>query len=249
MGGLATAWLFAVAVGAAIGAVGSGSMMTLPVLVYLVHLPVRTAVAVSVVVAGTTSLGAAIWYYRRGFVHRRAAVLFAASGIPASYAGSALTHLLPEPVTMLIFSALLLTAAVAMLFRPKQKAPGEELRLEVCLIAGAAVGVVTGFLGVGGGFLIVPTLALLGGMETKTAVGTALTVITLNSFAGVAGHLRFVTIDWRFGLAFVCLALMGMMVGVSLADRLSSGARSRLFSGIVTIVAIAVACESMLDLI
>ena len=246
---LTVAGILAVGVGAAIGIFGSGSIITLPVLVYVMHMPVRAAVGISIVVAGATSLGAAIWYYRHGLVHFRAAMMFASVGIPASLAGSVLTHQVPPPVLMFIFSTLLLAAGTAMLIGPKQMQPKAGCRLELCLPAAAAVGITTGFLGVGGGFLIVPVLVFLGGLSTNKAVGTALTVITLNSLAGVAGHLHFAALDWKFTLAFVGLALIGMGLGVSAADHLPRSARRKIFGWGVAIVGIAVACENMLKLL
>jgi uncharacterized membrane protein YfcA len=239
----------AVMVGAVIGAVGSGSIITLPVLVYILRLPVAVAVGISVVVAGATSFGAAIWYYRRGFVDLRIALMLAASGVPGSLAGAALTHLVPAAVVMVAFSGLLLIAGATMLRAPKQNRRRIGCQPALCVATGAAVGFATGFLGVGGGFLIIPTLVLLGGLETSVAVGTALTVITLNSIAGFAGHLHFAALDWKLALAFMGLSIAGMGLGVSIAARLPTGGRRRLFGWMTTIVGIAVACENALKLI
>jgi uncharacterized protein len=239
----------AIVVGAVIGAVGSGSIITLPVLVYILHLPVRSAVGISVVVAGATSLGAAIWYYRRDLVALRIALMLAASGAPASFGGSALTHLVPPPIVMMIFSVLLLTAGATMLRTPTQERRESVCRPVLCVATGFAVGLVTGFLGVGGGFLIVPALVLLAGLETKVAVGTALTIITVNSLAGVAGHHHFAALDWKLTLAFTGLAVGGMMLGVTAAGRLPAGGRRKLFGVMTTIIGIAVACENVPKLI
>jgi uncharacterized protein len=121
-----------------------------------------------------------------------------------------------------------------------EKSDERRCRIWPCLIIGATVGVLTGFLGVGGGFLIVPALVLFAGIETKAAVGSSLAIIALNSVAGLVGQLRQVSLDWRLTFAFLGLALVGMIGGLFMAEKVPGEVLSRAFGWFVVVLALVI---------
>ena len=168
------ALLLASLIGLALGLLGSGgSIITLPVLVYVAGIPVTQAVAMSLVVVGGTSAVGSFLRFRQGEFAVRAAILFTISGIPGAIFGAKLTHFVQPKTLMLLFGCLMLIVGPALLRkRAEAIAHGTSIHTLRCLAAGASVGVLTGFLGVGGGFLILPALILFAGLEMKTAIGT-----------------------------------------------------------------------------
>src|SRR5690349_20961250 len=153
------ALILAFGIGLSLGLLGSGgSIVTLPVLVYVAGVPVQAAVGMSLAIVGGTSAAGAWWKQRQGLVHWRAAMLFGFSGIPGAVAGAQFTPLVSPVVLMLLFASLMTVVAVRMLARRGDEVlnPLPDCRPVRCGLAGFGVGVLTGFLGVGGGFLIVP---------------------------------------------------------------------------------------------
>lgn len=229
----------ALVIGLTLGALGGGgSILTLPVFVFVAGIPAQEAVAMSMVVVGGTSLLGAGLHWRKGNFHIKAALLFAATGVVGAYAGSFLTHMISQRVLLGIFAALMLVTGIAMIRkRPKQK-DQRQCRFWPCLLIGAAVGVLTGFLGVGGGFLIVPALVLFAGVETKAAVGSSLAIIALNAVGGLAGQLQQVSLDWPLTAMFLGLAMVGMFGGLFVAERVPSESLSKAFGWFVVALAL-----------
>jgi len=210
-----------VLVGLALGLLGSGgSIVTLPVLVYVAHVPGHQAVSMSLVIVGGTSLLGCFLNRQRGALDLRVAFLFAASGIPGAWLGGSVSHLVSARVLLLSFGALLLVAGWRMLSGPAQPSPRCD-RLP-CLLAGLAVGLLTGFLGVGGGVIILPALVLFAGLEMKTAIGTSLAVIAANCFAALVGQIQYLHFDLPPALGFLAAAAAGMFAGQALVPRVSS---------------------------
>lgn len=238
---LVLALVLAVPIGLTLGAVGAGgSILTLPVLVYVLRVPAAKAVPMSMVVVAGTSLVAAVLHYRRGLFHTRAFGLFAATGVPGAFLGSYLTHLVSQRVLLGIFALLMLGAGAAMLQSRGQTTGVGPCRTGRCLAIGAGVGVLTGFLGVGGGFMIVPALVLLAGVGAKEAVGSSLAIITVNSVAGLAGQIRQVSFDWTLALGFLALALAGMLAGVAVAERVPASTLRKGFGELVVLVGLVI---------
>lgn len=242
MDSLLFALILAVLVGITLGIFGAGgSILTLPVLTFVLGVPVGQAVVMSMVVVGGSSLPAAARYWQQGSFHTRAAILLSVTGAPGAYLGSFLTELVSERTLLLIFAAIMLAAGGAMVRgRAEQSHRDRRCRVWPCLLIGAAVGVLTGFLGVGGGFLIVPALVLFAGIDAKRAVGTSLAIITLNTLAGLAGQLRSISIDWGITLAFLGLAFLGMLVGVVLGERLPADRIRTAFGWFVILLAVVI---------
>ena len=241
--GLIVALALTVLVGLSLGALGGGgSVLMLPILVYVAGTSAHEAVPLSMVVVGGTSLLAAVLHSRRGNIHVRATVLFGLSGMAAAFLGSALTSLVSQRVLMLIFAALMLAAGVAML-RGRAEEPDEgsgRCRVLPCLLVGAGVGALTGFLGVGGGFLIVPALVLFVGLPTKPAIGSSLAIIALNAASGLVGQLRQTTLDWGLALGYLGLALVGMLGGLALAGKVSGPTLRTAFAWFIIVLAVVI---------
>lgn len=218
---------------------GGGSIITLPVLVYAAGVPVPQAVAMSLAVVGATSLAGGIVNLRRKLVHPKAALLFSLTGIPGALAGAQFTHFVSAPVLLLLFAGLMIAVA-ALMFRGKPGptvSPAARCQWQRCAATGFGVGVLTGFLGVGGGFLIVPAMVIFGRLPLKHAVGTSLPVIAVNSLAGLGAHLRQTSFDWGVAGMFAAVALAGMFAGTMLAERVSTAFLRRGFALFVLAVA------------
>jgi uncharacterized membrane protein YfcA len=230
-----------VGIGLLIGTMGSGgSIVILPVLVYIAGIEPYSAVPMSMAVVGTTSLLAAWLQARRGHFHIKAALLLGTTGIVGAYFGSEGTRVVSEQTLMLIFATLLLVVGIVMYRGGVKGLPPGVCRPIRCLSVGAVVGLLSGFLGVGGGFLIVPALVLFAGLETRTAVGTSLAIIALNSAAGLAGQIRYAEFDWTFTLAVTSLTVIGMLGGLAVGDRLPEETLRKAFASTLLIVAIVV---------
>lgn len=196
---------------------GGGSILTVPIFVYVLGFAAKPAIAMTLPVVGTASLVGALGHWRAGNVDLRQALLFGVVTMAGAFAGAKVAPLISGAVQLTILAVVMLAAAVAML-RPATGADTGDrrggARYHVMLGAvGIAVGVLTGLVGVGGGFLIVPALAVLARIPMKQAVGTSLVVIAMNSAAGFAGHAGQVVIPWGFLTGFTAAAVVGIIAG------------------------------------
>ncbi|MBL8721926.1 MAG: sulfite exporter TauE/SafE family protein [Myxococcales bacterium] len=217
---LALAALLSVAIGVTVGLLGGGgSILTLPLLVYLLHVETKAAIASSLLLVGTTSLVGAVSHARAGNVQARAGAVFGAAAMGGAFAGGRMASLFSGAALLLVFACVMLVTALAMM-RPRADAEGaSQLALGRVLAAGVAVGLVAGLVGAGGGFLVVPALVFFGGLAMRQAVGTSLMVIALQSFAGLLGHLRHTQIDLRVTGILTVAAVAGSLVGARLAAK------------------------------
>jgi uncharacterized membrane protein YfcA len=227
------------AIGLSLGLVGGGgSIITMPVLVYVAGLPPREAVAVSLAIVGATAAVGATLNYRTGATDLRLTAIFGVTGMVGALAGAPLTRLAPGPVLMLLFAALMFFVGLRMLGEPatEENADGKCDPVR-CLAAGFGLGVLTGFLGVGGGFLIVPALLRFAGAPMRVAVGTSLSIIALNSAAGFAAHAAETRGLSLLVAAFTGVAVIGLVGGVALGRRLKPAHLKRAFAGLALGVA------------
>jgi uncharacterized membrane protein YfcA len=210
---------------------GGGALLTVPVLAYLLGYDVNDAVAGGLVVVGLASVAALIAHLRAGNVDVRRGLSFALAASGAAYVSARLGAHLNGNVRMLIFTAVVLSAAVVML-RPARgsAAAAKEGSRVVLPAAGVGVGTLTGLVGVGGGFLAVPALTVAGGLSMRRAVGTSALIIALNSLAGLAGLGSELTLAWRDLLWFAAAATLGAMAGARLMPRFSVSVLRRLFA-------------------
>lgn len=236
------ALLLAVLIGVSLGALGSGgSIVTLPILVYVAGVPPKAAVGMSLAIVGGTSLLGSYFHYRHGNFLLRPMLLFSVTGIVGAYVGSIATHMVSSAVLLLLFSGLMLVVGVLMLTgRRRLDATNLSCSITRCIPSGFAVGVVTGFLGVGGGFLIVPALVWFAGLDARRAIGTSLGIIAVNSAAGLAGQLRYVHWDWILTGEFLACSLIGMAIGIPIARRAPERALRKAFAIAVLGVAVAI---------
>ena len=231
----ALALLGAIGIGLSLGLTGAGgSILTLPVLVYLAGIPPREAVGLSLLIVGTAALVGAWQRARAGEVHFKAAGMFVLSGVIGAALGAKLTHLLSPAALMITFAVLMVMVALRMLL-PRKSAlqPAPECRPLRCLLAGGLVGVLTGFLGVGGGFLLMPALVKFDRLPLRVATGTSLAVITCNSASGFISHLGDAPIPWSLAAVFSALAAVGVLVGGKVASRLPEKTLQRAFAALV----------------
>lgn len=220
-----------VLIGVSLGLLGGGgSILTVPILTYVGGMSAKVAIASSLFVVGVTSAAGAVGHARAGRVRWRTGLVFGAAGMVGAYAGGHLAALIPGRILMILFGLIMAATAVAML-RPRVLEPRTgDLPVGRLLADGLVVGIVTGIVGAGGGFLVVPALVLLGRLPMPVAVGTSLVVIAMKSFAGFAGHLDHVTIDWPITLGVTAAAVIGSLVGGKLVSRIPPAALRKGFA-------------------
>ena len=240
---------FGVVVGLALGLVGGGSsILTVPILVYALGESVHLATSTSLAIVGANALVGAADHARAGRVCPRTALIFGGAGIFGAFAGTYLNHLASGRIILLGFDALMLVAAVAMArvrLGDREGRPslsGVSLRV---IGAGLAVGVLTGFFGVGGGFLIVPALVLVLGLPMREAVGTSLLVIAINAAAALLGHLHG-GVDVGVTALFIVGGTAGSILGSRLSDRIDEGRLRLGFAGMVVLVALYIIGRTLL---
>ncbi len=246
----ALALVLASLIGLSLGLLGSGgSIITLPVLVYVAGIPAQQAVGMSLVIVGGTSALGTLLNLRQRALDLRAAAFFSVSGMAGAFVGSKFTHLVSAPVLLLLFGALMLMTGTRMLQDRETGLKPQQCRPMHCLATGVAVGLVTGFLGVGGGFLILPALVLFAGLEMKPAIGTSLAIIAVNCFGGLVGQLRYVSFDWWLTLGFLLAAMAGMLAAASLATKLSASILRRGFAWCVVLLGVALVARNLVILV
>ena len=218
-----TAVLLSMLIGVSLGLLGGGgSILTVPILIYALHVPDKSAIASSLLVVGITSGIAALQHARVGNVVWKVAGTFAGAGMVGSFLGAQMGAFIPATVLLVVFALVMFGASIAMWRGRKaqtQTAPSANAGLIKSLLLGTIVGIVTGLLGAGGGFLIVPALTLLAGLPMKQSVGTSVVVIALNSFAGFAGQVGHVDIDWQLTALVTGSAIGGSFLGAVLGAR------------------------------
>lgn len=215
---------------------GGGSILTVPILVYVAGFEAKEAIAASLFVVGVTSVVSVVSHARAGRVMWRTGLIFGAAGMAGAFVGGLLGGHIPGTILLVAFALMMVATSVAMI-RGRKKAQGEperrELPLGRVLLDGAVVGLATGLVGAGGGFLVVPALVLLGGLPMAIAVGTSLVVIAMKSFAGLAGYLTTVQLDWGVTLAVTGAAIAGTLIGSKLAGRIPEAALRKGFGWFV----------------
>jgi hypothetical protein len=229
-----------------------------PIFVYVFGVGMKAAVPMSLGVVGVTSAIGALRHRKTGGVRLPAALAFAPGAMAGTLAGTRIATLVSGRFQLVLFALVMAVAAAAMLRPPRAVAAaavaagapdggaptlGEALR---ALPAGLGVGVLTGLVGVGGGFLIVPALVLLLGLPMHQAVGTSLVVIALNSAAGVAGYLGRTAFDWATMAGFTALAIVGVLAGAALAPRVPAARLRRGFAGFLIVTALLILLQNLL---
>jgi uncharacterized membrane protein YfcA len=216
--------LLALLVGISLGIMGGGgSILTVPILRYVLGMEPHQAIAVSMLVVGTTSLAALIPHAHRKRVQWRVGAVFGLAGMVGAFLAGRWTHWIPGIVLLIGFAVMMFATAIAMLHKPKQMRAlptASPVSLAKIVAQGLVVGAVTGLLGAGGGFVIVPALVLLTKLPMDIAVGTSLLVIAMNTAAGFLGLVGQVPIDKQVALIVSVAAVVGSLAGGALAGRI-----------------------------
>ncbi len=229
--------LLAVLIGVALGFFGGGgSILTVPLLVYVFALDPKQAIASSLLVVALASLSGAVQHWRAGNVRVHTGLVFGVAGMVGAHLGGRAGALVDGRILLLLFAATMMLTASAMWrgrrpsASPTTPAQGSPGRL---VLQGFAVGSFTGLVGAGGGFLIVPALVLWAGLSVPAAVGTSLFVIVLQTLAGFSGYAARIAVDYGLVAAIAVAAIAGSWVGVRLARVVEPASLRRMFAGFV----------------
>ncbi len=238
------------ATGILLGIFGSGgSIITTPALLYLLNVDAKSAIAMSLGIVAMTATITALQHWHKGNVNLKITAVFGLFGVIGTFAGAKLGIITPVVIQLSVFALVMYAAAWKMLKpAPQHKSVGaactecvdgycNDLDYREIAVHGIAVGILTGVVGVGGGFLIVPALVLLSGLPMKQAVGTSLSIVALKSFAGFAGYAGAVAIDYSLMAIFTSIAITGSIAGSMLADRLPADLLKRGFGSFLVLVA------------
>jgi uncharacterized membrane protein YfcA len=234
--------LLALAMGVLLGLLGGGgSILTVPILVYVVGMETKPAVATSLLVVAVSSLVGAVQHARDRNVWLRTALVFGGVATIGAYGGARIAAYVPAHALLLMFAGTMAITGIVMLRggRAERTPSGAPPRLPSLALEGLGVGTLTGLVGAGGGFLVVPALIALGGLPVHAAVGTSLLVIAINATAALLGYLAHVTVDVRIAAVVIGAAVTGSWLGARLAGRIGPATLQRAFAVFVLTIAAA----------
>lgn len=248
-------YLAALAIGMSLGLIGGGgSILTVPVLVYLFHIEPVLATAYSLFIVGATSLAGVLPKYREGMVNLRTALIFGIPSIAAVYATRRWVvpaipdtvfqlggFMMTKPLMLMLLFAVLMTFASISMIRDKKggdaDATGPQtFNYPLIIMEGLVVGILTGLVGAGGGFLIIPALVLFSKLPMKQAVGTSLLIIAMKSLLGFLGDLSHTSMDWTLLLSVTGLAIIGLFIGNAFSRKVNAGTLKKAFGWFVLVM-------------
>lgn len=250
-------FLASILIGVALGLIGGGgSILTVPVLVYLFHIDAVLATAYSLFIVGLTSAVGSVTYFNKGLVNIKTAIVFGIPSIIAVFATRALiVPAIPKEILtigefvltksilmMLLFAVLMIAASYSMIKKDKKSIDSDsqpqKFNYPLILIEGAVVGVLTGLVGAGGGFLIIPALVVLSKLPMKEAVGTSLVIIAAKSLIGFFGEGGETVIDWVFLAKISSFAIVGIFIGAALSKKIDGAKLKPAFGWFVLVMGI-----------
>ncbi|MFM6976581.1 MAG: sulfite exporter TauE/SafE family protein [Sphingobacteriaceae bacterium] len=260
------AFFLAALVGVSLGLIGGGgSILTVPILVYILGINPMLATSYSLFIVGFTALVGAFNNYRKGLLNIKVALLFGSSSIATVFISRKfiLPHL-PEIIffrpgfqisqsmaTMVLFAVLMLMASYSMITE-KRTLPGaiiqppKDINFVKLFVSGVLIGLITGFLGAGGGFLIIPVLVIIFQIPMKQAVGTSLLIIAMNSIIGFSGDIGHLTIDWLFLITMTLIAIAGIFIGAIFAEKVNEQHLKKAFGWFVLLMGIYILTKEIL---
>ena len=260
-----TGFAAAILIGISLGLIGGGgSILTVPVLVYILGVNPVLATAYSLFVVGSTSLVGAVTYMKKGLMNYKTAIVFAIPSFIAVFlTRKFLVPALPDPLfsigeflitmssgIMVFFAFIMLFAAYSMIREKKgeDQEDQEKVKFNFPMIAleGSVVGLITGIVGAGGGFLIIPALVLLAKLPMKMAVGTSLLIIAAKSLIGFLGDLSTQTIDWPLLIMFTVLSIVGIFIGSALSKKINERVLKTGFGWFVLLMGIFIITKELL---
>ena len=249
-------YILAVGIGLSLGLIGGGgSILAVPILVYVMGVSSKSAIAMSLVIVGTVSIIGAIPHWKQGNVNLKTAVSFIPTAMLGAFLGARFTAFpfITETFQLICFGVVMAIASILMIRKSSKKKDSKNGKFEaveqsskgiyqwlIISAEGFGVGILTGFVGVGGGFLIVPTLVLLGGIPMKEAIGTSLVIISANSASGFLGYISQVKVDWNLIISFTIAASAGTLLGAYLTRYIDAKQLQKSFGYFVLVVAILV---------
>lgn len=259
-------YISALAIGISLGLIGGGgSILTVPVLTYLFKIDTVLATAYSLFIVGATSLVGSFSKFKQKEVNLKTAIIFGIPSIAAVYVTRAfIVPAIPDllftigdfevtksKMMMLLFAALMVFASISMI-RPKKKtsetpAAEQKFNYPMILLEGSVVGVLTGLVGAGGGFLIIPALVILSKLPMKQAIGTSLLIIAAKSLIGFTGDLGQHTMDWMLLLTVTALAIVGIFIGNALSKKVSADQLKKGFGYFVLVMGVYIIIEKLLN--
>jgi uncharacterized membrane protein YfcA len=255
-------YLAAVLIGVSLGLIGSGgSILTVPVLVYLFHIDPLLATTYSLCIVGVSSIAGVISRLRQRLLDFKVILIFGApsilgvfiarkyilSAIPANFSIGSDTILSKDSFIMLFFASLMLVSALSMILgKSKKEIDGEKAEYGPSLtFVGLLEGLVTGIVGAGGGFLIIPALVLLGKLSMKKAIASSLFIITIKSLVGFGGDLLHVNVDWKFLSIIIVLATLGIITGNYLNKTIDGAKLKKGFGWFVLFMSLVIILEQV----
>ena len=222
---------------------GGGSILTVPVLVYAVQMEAKLSIALSLAIVGATSLVGSVSHYKKGNINLKVAAVFGPVAMVGTYTGARLAVFFTGATQLIIFAIVMLVASVFM-FRGRKENPEDQLDKDkplpyfLIIVEGIFVGLLTGLVGVGGGFMIVPALVLLAKVPMKEAIGTSLLIIAVKSFAGFLGYLNQVTVPWDFLGVFMVFTSIGIFVGSGLVKYVPQQKLKKIFAVFLVVMGV-----------
>ncbi len=242
--------LLALFMGSVLGLLGGGgSILTVPILAYVAGMPAGEAIASSLVVVGITSVVGAANHARHGRVEWKTGLIFGGVAMVGAFIGGRLAVYVPGWLLLALFAALMVTTSIIMLRKSSARTHAPSIAsIPMIAVEGFLVGAVTGLVGAGGGFLVVPALVILGGLPMHKAIGTSLLVIAMKSTAGVAGHLTHVDIDWGLTLTVAAFAVIGSIVGTRYSSKIAPDVLRSVFAWFVLIMGTLILGKELLPL-
>ncbi len=236
----------ALVVGVLVGLLGGGgSILTVPILVYVLHLQPKPAIATSLFIVGVTSLVAMSAHARAGRVRLRIGLTFAVASMSAAFVGARVARGLRAGILLAAFTVVMTVTALAMFRKRREAEPTARAPMSRTLAIGVAVGSITGLVGAGGGFIVVPALTMLCGLPMAEAIGTSLLVVALNSFAGFSGYVGHVALDTNVLVSMTSSAAIGSVGGALVSRRVPAAVLRQGFAVLVLSVAAYMAYRQM----
>jgi uncharacterized membrane protein YfcA len=228
---------------------GGGSVLTVPILIYALHVPVKPAIAMSLCVVGLVAFIGFLSHWQQKTVSPKVAIIFGPFAVIAAFFGARIAKHISPTAQLVTFAIVGLAGSVLMLRgglrRTKARSEEEnyhfhhDRRMDVLLaLQGLGVGFLTGIIGVGGGFLIVPALVLVAGLPMRLAIGTSLLVITMNALSGFAGYVGHIEIDWTLVTWFTAVAAVGSVIGTIASKRVPQQRLRQVFGYLMIVVSL-----------
>jgi uncharacterized protein len=248
--------LFAAALAFTAGAVfgifgAGGSILLVPILVYVLDVPVKTALGMSLFILMCTGIVAALAHARSMNVRWVIGTRWAIAGIFGAYGGGRVAEFIPEAALLTLFAIVVVAASLLMILRrvPPQSAEPEHVPSAKGILAGLVLGFFTGMIGVGGGFLLVPALVIICGLDVKRAIGTSLLIISINSLGGFLGFAAHETFPWRLTLTVALFNAAGGLLGERLGKPLPSHRLRPAFGVFLLLVGTVMVVENVIGLV